>query len=261
MTTTGPTYRVQRPLTEKELTDIVAGVEAATNIAELVGGAVRNILNPLLADIGASIDDFDAEHQLRPGDYAIPTSQWTALADAITGRAAEWGASVEAGLALISVGPSSYDDPNVPAPAILVPDRRPAVHLLQVTREAVDVIGACVRHVADLGHFYGQGSDIYREALTSWHQCVTGLFTMNMGADTRITVDGTLSLLVSCANGYVYGVIFHGQHRRCTIDGCQTTIRDDGTTYPATPSTTDDHEHRPSYPLGAPQPGRWSVHS
>jgi len=261
MTTANPTYRVQRPLTDKELTDIVAGIETATNTAELLDGALRNILNPLLADIGTSLDDFNAEHRLQPSDYAIPTSQWTALADAITGRAAEWGTSVQAGLALINMGPGTYDDPHTPAPAIPVPDRRPALHLLQVTREAVDVIGACVRHIADLGRFYGQGSDTYREALTSWHHCLTGLFTMNMGADTHITVDGTLSLFVACANGYAYGVIFHGQHRRCTVNGCQTTIRDDGTTYPAAPSTTDEHEHQPSYPLGAPQPGRWSVHS
>ncbi|MEJ3741754.1 hypothetical protein WEI85_00430 [Actinomycetes bacterium KLBMP 9797] len=261
MTTTNPTYRVKRPLTEPEIGDIIAGIERATNSAELLGGALRNILNPLLADIGASIDDFNADHRLRPSDYAIPASQWAAIMDAITGRAAEWGASVQVGLELINVGPATYDDPDVPAPAIAIPDRRPTIHVLRVTREAVDVIGACVRHVADLGRFYGHHSDIHREALTSWHRCVTGLFTMNMGADTHITVDGALSLFVACENGYVYGVIFHGQQRHCTVNGCRATIRDDGTTEPAAHSTPDDHEHQPSYPPGAPQPGYWSVHS
>jgi hypothetical protein len=261
MTTTNPTYRVSRALTEHEIGVIVAGIEQATNSAELLGGALRNILNPLLTDVGQSIDDFNANNRLRPTDYAIPTTQWTTLMDAITSRAAEWGASVQIGLRLINVGPSTYDDPHVPAPAIAIPDRRPSVHLLRITREAVDVIGACARHIADLGTCYGRDSDIYRDALTSWHHCLPSLFTTHFGADTHITVDGTLSLFVACANGYVYGVIFHGQRRRCTVAGCTATIRDDGTVHQPNEPTPGDHEHQPSYPIGSPQPGNWSLHS
>jgi hypothetical protein len=91
----------------------------------------------------------------------------------------------------------------VPAPAIAIPDRRPSVHLLRITREAVDVIGACARDIADLGTCYGHDSDI----------------------------------------------------------GCKATIRDDGTVHQPNEPTTDDHEHLPSYPVGAPQPGNWSLHS
>jgi hypothetical protein len=261
MTTTNPTYRVRRALTEHEIGVIVAGIEQASNSAELLGGALRNILNPLLADVGQSIDDFNAEHRLRPSDYAIPSIQWATLAEAITGRAAEWGAGVQVGLELINLGPSTYDDQHVPAPAIAIPDRRPSVHLLRITREAVDVIDACTRHIAGLGSSYGRASDIYREALTSWHHCLPSLFTMNFGADTHISADGDLSLFVSCASGFVYGVIFHGQRRRCTVTGCRATIRDDGTVDQPNEPTTDDHEHQPSYPIGVPQPGNWSLHS
>lgn len=261
MTTNDPTYRVRRALTDPEIGAVVAGITQATTTAGLLGGALRTIFNPLLADLGLSVDDFDAEHQLQPADYAIPATQWTALAEAITRRAGEWGASVQIGVELFNMGPSTYDDPHVPAPAIHIPDRQPQVHLLRVTREAVDVIAACGRHLADLGAYYGWRSDVYREALASWHHCLANLFGMHFGADTRVTVDGRLSLYVSCSGGFVYGVIFHGQPRRCTVTGCTATIGDDGAVDQSRRPAVDDHEHQPSYPLGAPQPGNWSLHS
>lgn len=259
MTTANPTYRVQRALTEPELRVIIAGIEQASTSTELLGAALRNILNPLLADIGLSLDDFDADHRLRPTDYAIPTSQWDALTEAITNRATDWGGSIQVGLELINLGPGTYDDPLAPAPPIAITDRRPAEHLLHLTRDAVDTIGACTRHLADLGSFYGPHSDIYHEALASWHRCLTGVFGMSFGGETHITVDGNLSLLVTCASGFVYAIIFHGHQRHCTVTGCGAAIHDDGTT--DQPPAPDGHEHRPDYPLDGPQPGTWSLHS
>lgn len=259
MTTANPTYRVRRALTEQELRVIIAGIEQATTSTDLLGATLRNIFSPLLADIGLSLDDFTTGSRLRPTDYAIPASQWTALQEAIINQATAWGAGIEVGLELINLGPATYDDPHAPTPQVAVTDRRPPAHLLHVTRDAVDTIAACTRHLADLGCFYGPTSDIHREALASWQHCLTSVFSMGFGAETRITVDGNLSLLVTCASGFVYAIIFHGQQRRCTITGCPATIRDDGTTDP--PATPDGHEHRPSYPLDGPRPGTWSLHS
>ena len=50
----------------------------------LCNGALRDLYTPLLADLGTSLDNINAEHPLRTTDYAIPTSQWTAIVGAIT---------------------------------------------------------------------------------------------------------------------------------------------------------------------------------
>jgi hypothetical protein len=260
VTTTNDGYRVKRPLTADELSVIFAGIDAATNTRALLNGALRDLYTPLLADLGTSLDNINAEHPLRTTDYAIPTSQWTAIVGAITDRAQEWGTAVTLTLDLVNAMPSSYEDPDIPAPVVEKVDRRPHIHNMHITREAVDVIAACDAHVQALGACYGQDSQIYLDALHSWHYQLTLLFNMNMGADTHISKDGTLSLFVATASGYMFGIIFHGDRRHCTVDGCGVTIHDDGTT-PTRNEPAAEHEHIPSYPLDAVQPGQWSYHS
>jgi len=254
--------RISRPLTAEEIKTILAGIGSATSSAELLHGAVRDLYTALLADTGATFDDVDAEHRLRATDYAIPTAQWQAIVKAITDRAAQWGTGAQLGLNLVNLMPSSYDDPAVPAPAVPTVDRRPDVHHLQVSREATDVIAACDAHVQALGQQYGRESEIYLDAFTSWHHQLARLFSMGLGADTRITKDGPLSLFVSTGSGFVFGVLFHGAWRRCTIDGCAAVFGDDGAVYPPySGAPVAEHDHAPSYPLDAPQPGQWSFHS
>ena len=86
---------------------------------------------------------------------------------------------------------------------------------------------------------------------------------MGFGADTRVHRDGDLSLLVTTGSGFTYGLIFHGATRRCTAgDGCTATIADDGTAHPPwSTAVIADHVHQPSFPLDAPRPGSWSMHS
>jgi hypothetical protein len=128
--------------------------------------------------------------------------------------------------------------------------------------EATDVIAACDRRLEALGAYFGRESPEYRAALATWHHQLSRLFSMSMGADTHISRDGDLSLLVRTGSGLVFGIIFHGVGRRCTTDGCTVTIRDDGTAYPAySGAPALDHRHTPSYPLDAPRPGEWSFHS
>lgn len=260
MTTTNPAPAVRRPLTDQEIDAVVAGINAATNSAELVVAAIREIFNALLADTGQRFDDFDEDNRINPADYAIPTSQWTALAAAMTGRAGEWGTGSEVALILLGMMPATYDDPDVPTPAIAIPDRRPFIHDLHLTRDAVDVITACERRLSDLGRGYGWESEIYLTASHTWHRCLAGLFSMGFGADTHVAADGPMSLFVKSASGFVYGIIFHADRRHCTVDGCGATIHDDGTTNTGR-GNPPAHQHQPSYPLDAAQPGQWSVHS
>jgi hypothetical protein len=86
---------------------------------------------------------------------------------------------------------------------------------------------------------------------------------MGLGADTRVSKDGKLSLLVRSGSGLVYAIIFHPDQRRCTRPGCPAVINDDGRAWtyrPELPRCPDDR-HEPSYPVDAPAPGTWSFHS
>src|SRR5437870_2938028 len=105
--------------------------------------------------------------------------------------------------------PSSYDDPETPAAAWERVDARPHTLQIAVSREAIDVIGACEGRLQALAEHYGRDSRIYLDALHSWHHHVIGLFSMAFGADTRISRDGELSLFAATGSGFVYGVIFH----------------------------------------------------
>jgi hypothetical protein len=89
------------------------------------------------------------------------------------------------------------------------------------------------------------------------------LLSLGFGADTRVHRDGTLNLLVNTGSGFTYGLIFHGVTRRCTAgDGCTAAIADDGTAHTLrSTAVLAGHVHQPSFPLDAPRPGSWSLHS
>jgi hypothetical protein len=144
-------------------------------------------------------------------------------------------------------------------------DARPYTHLLQVSREATDEIQRASNHVDELGRWYGEKSKEYLEAAASWQRQLSRLFSMSMGANTRVTRDGHLSLFVSTAGGFVYGLIWHGHRRTCINEGCYAVMNDDGTTwtYSSGYGTCEETNtpHRPNRALEAPTPGSWSFHS
>jgi hypothetical protein len=183
-----------------------------------------------------------------------------ALTTAITDRAAQWGTGPELALQLVNTMPATYDDPTAAVPVVSRVHHRPEVHTLEVSREAIDAIAAADAHIHALSTHYGRDPDTYLDALESWHRHLSHLFDLGFGAHTRVSRDGDLSLFVHTACGLVYAVIFHGQHRRCTDPACGALIADHGATSAFT-STVLDHEHTPTYPLGAPRPGTWSSHS
>ena len=262
MSTNSTGDRVRRALSADELAHIHEEITAADNTTDLLMRVFRAVFTPLLADLGATLDDISEDNKLRTGQYAVPTSQWQAIVTAITDRAAAWGTAALLTFDLIELMPASYDDPETPAPVWHRVDRRPHTLQLAVSREAIDVIGACEARLQALAEHYGREGRIYLDALHSWHHHAVGLFSMAFGADTRITRDGDLSLFASTGSGFVYAVIFHGQRRHCTADGCHTMIGDDGIAYPShRDAPVLDHDHTPSYPVGWPQPGTWSSHS
>ncbi|GAA1577226.1 hypothetical protein GCM10009827_118830 [Dactylosporangium maewongense] len=183
-------------------------------------------------------------------------------------RAHAFGTAVGVGQSLSKVMPSTYNDPDIAAPDLTVRDYRPDRYRIDVTRQAADEITACEQHLQTLADAYGTDSDRYRSALASWHRHLAGLFSTSRGAETSVQRDGPLSLYVTASSGFVYGVIFHGEQRRCTAPGCPA-VADDDPQHPTaviwrpapTAASVLDHEHQPSYPAGAPQPGIWSAHS
>jgi hypothetical protein len=257
-----PTHAVKRPLSNNEIQAVLSAVEHATDPGSLLASALRALFDALLADRGETLDSYTAQHRLNPNAYAIPTAHWTAIAAAITNRAQQWGAAATISLDLVNLMPSSYDDPHVPPPAIPATDYRPHRHDLEITREATDVIAASEQHLRDLRDYFGADSPPYLTALASWHHHLARLFEMGLGARTRISKDGPLSLLAQTASGLLYAIIFRPQRRTCSHPNCHTVIHDDGTTQP-TPGAAPppDHAHTPSYPLDAPHPGQWSAHS
>jgi hypothetical protein len=265
MTKTTTRYRVSRALTFDEMHVIVGNARRATTTGHLVTGVVADLYNALLGDEHRSIADLDVHRPLRPSEYAIPTSQWEAIMHEATGRAAEWGTSVETGLELINLKPDTYDAADAPVPESDTGDHRPSMLDLHVTREAVDTIAGVNQYLGRLATAYGPDSPVYRTAVDSWLRQLPLLFTLGMGATMMVRRDGwpdSLSLVVETASGTVFGIIFHRHRRHCTIPGCHATIGDDGSIHPLDGQPpVADHEHRPSYPVGAPAPGEWIAHS
>src|SRR5262249_28459964 len=149
----------------------------------------------LLAPLGGSLADYGPWRRLDPGTFAIPASQWKAIAEAAMARADAVGGRMGIAMELVDRMPSTYEDPAAPVPET-PPDQRPNEHVLTVSRDAADVIVSASRHCEDLAAYYGQGSREFREAVQSWQQHLSRVFSMSFGADTRVSSDGDLSLLV-----------------------------------------------------------------
>ena len=257
------TYRVQRALTSAELTSIAAAINAASSGPEIVSAVVAEVFTVLLETLGESLGDYGPDRRLAPGSFAIPASQWMAIAEMATARAARFGGRMSISLDLVNVMPATYDDPSAPVPGVPPADQRPYEHALLVSREASDVIAAASQRCADLASFFGSDSREYREAAGSWQRQLSQVFSMEFGSQTQVSRDGDLSLVVRTASGLVYGIFFHRTPRRCARDGCSVLIDDNGTvraTWADAPACPDG-QHVLSYPLDAPHPGTWSFHS
>jgi hypothetical protein len=257
------TYRVQRQLTSTELTSIVAAINAARTIPEILDAAISAVFSALLEPLGESLTDYGPSRRLDPGTFAIPATQWTAISEAAMARADALGGRMPIALNMINQMPATYDAPSASLPDTPSPDQRPYEHVLTVSREATDVIAAASRRCADLAAYFGEDSREYREAAQSWQHHLSQVFSMAFGPQTRISRDGDLSLLVSTASGFTYGIIFHRMPRRCTAEGCTAVIDDDGTARISRPDAPacSGGQHAPSYPLDTPHPGSWSFHS
>ncbi|MBT8228377.1 MAG: hypothetical protein KJO75_23190 [Dactylosporangium sp.] len=265
MTRTTTRYRVSRALTGDEMRMIVDNARRSATTGQLVFGIVADLYNALLDDDHRSIADLDVNRPLRPGEYAIPTTQWEAIMHEATGRAAAWGTSAATGLELVNVKPDTYDDPQASTPPADTDDHRPTSLALHVTREAVDTVRDVTQYLGALATGYGPDSDVYRHAADSWLRHLPLLFNLGLGGDTIVRRDGgagSLSLLVETASGTVFGIIFHQHRRHCLVPGCPATIDDHGTVGDLDERTPiADHQHRPSSPLCAPAPGEWLAHS
>jgi hypothetical protein len=251
----------RRPQTGDELDTIRQRIVVAADTTGLLHDAVLAVYAVLLADTGHTLADLPAGQRLNPTDFAIPSSQWNAIVDAIGRRAQAWATTAAIAMELIDVMPSAYDDPDVATPDFKLRNYRPEIYDLHVSRDAIDVIAACESHLHQLSVDYGPTSVIYLDALHSWHRRMAGLFSRNGGVSTTVSKDGPMSLLVH-TGGLTYGLIWHGATRRCTDPACDAVIDDDGTAGPThTGATVLDHDHAPSYPLDAARPGQWSFHS
>jgi hypothetical protein len=256
-------YRVRRALTDAEIALITAAVDAARNAAEIIDAALRVLFTALLTTLGESLDDYGPDQRLDPGAFAIPQAQSDAIQRVCLAKADAFGASAHIVFELINLMPATYDDPTVTAPAIPIRDQRPYAHSVTVSREATDVIAAASQHCRQIAAFFGEDSREHLEAVGSWQDSISRVFSMVFGAETHITRDGDLSLLVQCGSGFTYAIIFHPRQRTCLNDGCAAVINDDGTawTYRRDDPTCPDGEHALSYPLDAPCLGSWSFHS
>lgn len=257
------TYRVRRALSDAELTAITARVERATTLTEIVASVAEAVYSALLATLGESLTDYTADRRLDPRHFAIPQTQWTAITEACLAQADACGGRALIAMELIQVMPASYDDPAVTVTSTPTADRRPYEHVLTVSRDATDAITAASHHCEKLAAWFGPNAREYLDAVSSWQHHLAQIFSMVLGADTRITRDGDLSLLVRSGGGFMYGLIFHPAPRTCTNHGCHAVIRNDGAAWTHRPDdpTCPQDQHTPSYPLNAPQPGTWSFHS
>lgn len=257
------TYRVRRALTDTEMATIRAAVDTASSPSDILIAVVPAVFTALLEPLEETLADYSPVRPLDPGAFAIPQTQWEAISEACLARADAFGGRMPLVMELINIMPASYDDPTVAVSTAPVADQRPYQHVLTVSREATDVITAASRHCAALAQHFGADSREAREAVWSWQDQLARLFGMAFGAATHVSRDGELSLLVSTQAGIVHGIIFHREHRGCTVAGCQAVINDDGTAWtylPDAPACADG-QHVPSYPLDAPHPGAWSFHS
>jgi hypothetical protein len=257
--TAGCDLTVRRPLTPLELAAVRDAIVAdAAGPFDMVASAVA----AMFAALSGKTTDAEAGRDR----YAIPISQWTAIAGAITDRAAAWGAGVEAGMQLAGLLPSSYDDPDTPGLHLACADRRPRISRVEITGEAADTIGACHDRIADLRLAYGSTSSHYLGAASSWQNAVARILGPSSRSSSLVQPAGPLSLIVSADTEPGFAVTFRGEPYRCAHDGCQAIHAAAADTEPlwrpATPAATvREHDHEPHYPFGGPQPGIWVQHS
>jgi hypothetical protein len=256
-------YRVHRALSPAELTSTLEAVHAANSTKEILATVFHSVFSALLATVGESLDDYGPDHKLDPTAYAIPSAQWMAIVDACQARADAFGTRPDVAMALVDWMPASYDDPTVTVPDRPAIDHRPYEHMLSVSREATDEIAAASQRCDQIGAYFGVDSPQYLDAVRTWQRGICAVFSMTFGATTRVTRDGALSLLVHSSSGFTYALIFHPVPRICTEPGCSAMIDDSGKARPsrAGGALCPDERHRPSYPLDAPQPGTWTLHS
>lgn len=252
---------IRRALTIDELSAISARITAAEDSTQLLAIVVVAVYDTLLADLGLTLATLPEGQQLDPREFLIPAQQWEAITGAVTDRATTVGSHPALAMDLINLLPGTYDDPAAPVPDL--PDHRPEYLDLTLTRDAATVITAAGHHILALAAHYGPGSPQHVTAATTWLAGLAQVLSMSAGPQVRVVRDGHLSLLVRTASGYTFAVIFHGDVRRCTAgDGCTALIADDGTVHAPYPTmTVAAHDHEPSFPLEAPRPGSWSVHS
>ena len=256
-------YRVRRALSLEEMTSIRHEIEAAESGTAIVTTALRAVFAALLKPLGESLGDYSARRRFDPARFAIPKTQWAAISEACEARADAYGARADVVLDLANFMPSTYDDPKADVPPTRRVDQRPHEQTLKISREATDVIAAASHHCDQLATYFGADSPEYHDAVRSWQHCLSRLFSMGLGAELRITREDDLSLLVNSKTGLTYAIFFYPEARRCVRRGCDAVIDDDERTYSyvAGAQICAEGRHVPSYPLDAPRPGRWSLHS
>lgn len=254
---------IRRALTIDEMTVILARITAVEDLTQLLPIVVVAVYDTLLADLGLSLNALPKGQQLDPRKFLIPAQQWEAISTAVTHRATVAGGRAAPAMSLVDLLPSTYDDPAAPVPDLAGTDHRPDGLEVSLTRDAVEVITAAGHHIQALARHYGPGSREHVTAATTWLSALNQVISMSCRPRVRVVRDGTLSLLVHTSGGSTFAVIFHGDARHCTAgDGCTALIADDGTVHAPYPTTTvADHDHEPSFPLDAPRPGSWGVHS
>jgi hypothetical protein len=258
------TYRVRRALSHSELTTVLDSVHAAGSTKEILAAVVQGVFGALLRTVEESLADYGPDRKLDADAFAIPATQWAAIADACHARADAFGTRTDIALTLADLMPVSYDDPTVTVALRPTIDHRPHEHVLTVSREATDAITAASKRCDQLGTYFGVNSPQHLNAVRTWQHGICTVFSMIFGAATTITHDGPMSLLINSSSGYVYALVFHPDLRVCANPGCGVVIDDDGNPHPpdtGAPPPCPGGRHRPPYPLDAPHPGTWQLHS
>jgi hypothetical protein len=265
--TEGGIYRVRRSLSDTELDSVREHIHAdVPGPRELVDTVVTAVFTALLADLGETYHDHERGEAFERGRYAIPVSQWTAIAVAVHDRAYTWGAAIAVGMDLAALMPGSYDDPAVATPQLGPVDGRPFIFRFDISRETADTIAACQAHLGALFDAYGIGSRHFQAASASWSGQLSRLFSSPLGARTVLHPGGPLSLYISTDGGAQHAIVFRPAPRRCTTEGChaitETSTGADPQWQPASANATVlEHEHQPDYPFDGPLPGTWVANS
>ncbi len=113
-------------------------------------------------------------------------------------------------------------------------------------------------HVTAIGGHWGFGSQEYLEAVRSLCLCLVSMAGM---PDVRAGSDYLPLSLLCTSRSLTFGVIFHRRRRGCQHETCEVELLDDGRVVKTWSDAPDCGNHVPTYPLGFPAPGEWSMHS